>query len=231
MMLARQLPGASVLVSADRYTAGRLAEHHLGSTVHVLDDGFQHVQLDRDVDLVLLGFEDLKSPVTLPGGSLREPVDCIVAADAVLMLSGENKSGPWEAPYFASSLDLPVFTVTRVPPPRAETTPAFAIAGIAEPQRFFDSARHDGWQIVGSRAFRDHYPYRSTDIASIVAAARAAGAHLIVTTEKDYVRLLPFRPFEMPVTCVPYVLEPERRDEFRTWLQASLDDARDVHRE
>ena len=47
LMLARQLPGVSILVSGDRYLAGRLAEHHFGSTVHVLDDGFQHLQLDR----------------------------------------------------------------------------------------------------------------------------------------------------------------------------------------
>src|SRR4051812_35187847 len=55
LMLARQLEGAAVLVSSERYLAGRVAEHHLGATVHVLDDGFQHLQLDRDVDILLIG--------------------------------------------------------------------------------------------------------------------------------------------------------------------------------
>ena len=61
-----------------------LAEQQLGATVHVLDDGFQHLQLDRDIDLVIVGREDIAHPVTLPGGRLREPLDTIVAADAVL---------------------------------------------------------------------------------------------------------------------------------------------------
>ena len=81
-MLARQLPGVSVLVASDRYLAGRLAEHHLGATVHVLDDGFQHLQLDRDADILLVGREDIETPVTLPGGRLREPLDTLIAADA-----------------------------------------------------------------------------------------------------------------------------------------------------
>ena len=61
-MLARQLDGVSVLVSPDRYLAGRLAEHQFGATVHVLDDGFQHLQLDRDVDLVIVGRDDIARP-------------------------------------------------------------------------------------------------------------------------------------------------------------------------
>jgi hypothetical protein len=84
LMLARQLPGASVLASPDRYLAGRLAEHHLGATVHVLDDGFQHLQLDRDVDIVLVGREDVDDPVTLPAGRLREPLDTLIVADAIV---------------------------------------------------------------------------------------------------------------------------------------------------
>ena len=73
LMLARQLPGACVLSCPDRYLAGRLAEHHLGATVHVLDDGFQHLQLDRDVDLLIVARDDLARSATLPAGRLREP--------------------------------------------------------------------------------------------------------------------------------------------------------------
>ena len=76
-MLARQLPGVPVLVASDRYLAGRLAETRLGCTVHVLDDGFQHFELERDVDLVLLSPEDVERPVTLPSGRLREPIDVV----------------------------------------------------------------------------------------------------------------------------------------------------------
>ena len=68
LMLARHLPGVAVLVCPDRYLAGRLAEQHLGATVHVLDDGFQHLQLARDVDLLIVGDEDLERPRVLPCG-------------------------------------------------------------------------------------------------------------------------------------------------------------------
>jgi tetraacyldisaccharide 4'-kinase len=71
LMLARELGGVSVLVSSDRYLAGRLAEHALAATVHVLDDGFQHLQLDRDIDIVLIG------ATTLPDRSrCRRAVGC-----------------------------------------------------------------------------------------------------------------------------------------------------------
>ncbi len=85
-MLARQLPGAIVMVSADRFIAGHLAEHHLGATVHLLDDGFQHLQLDRDIDIVLVAAADLAGGPTLPSGRLREPADVLVAADAIVAI-------------------------------------------------------------------------------------------------------------------------------------------------
>ena len=105
-MLARQLPGVSVLVSTDRYLAGRFAEHHLGATVHVLDDGFQHLQLERDIDLLIVGREDVERPQTLPGGRLREPLDTVIAADAVLTSDDEVTIS-------AAGTDLPVFRLRR----------------------------------------------------------------------------------------------------------------------
>ncbi len=74
-MLARNLPGVVVIVSADRYLAGRLAERRFGCDVHLLDDGFQHLQLARDIDLLLAGDEDIDRPSVLPAGRLREPLD------------------------------------------------------------------------------------------------------------------------------------------------------------
>ncbi len=90
LMLARRLDGVAVLASGSRYLAGRLAEHHFGCTVHVLDDGFQHFDLDRDADLVLLAPEDLTDPRTLPSGRLREPLDAASAADAFIALDGAD---------------------------------------------------------------------------------------------------------------------------------------------
>src|SRR4029079_673005 len=75
LMLARQLEGVAVLVSSSRHLAGRLAEHHFGCTVHVLDDGVQHFAVARDADLVIVSSKDVERPATLPPGRLREPLD------------------------------------------------------------------------------------------------------------------------------------------------------------
>ena len=85
LMLAERLPGACVLVCADRHRAGRLAEERFDATVHVLDDGFQHLSLDRDVDLVVIGAADAVERRTLPAGRLREHPDTAGAADALLV--------------------------------------------------------------------------------------------------------------------------------------------------
>lgn len=88
-MLARALAGIAVLVSPDRYLAGRLAERRLGCTVQLLDDGFQHVQLERDVDLLVMAKADLDERL-LPFGSLREPLAAARAADALLVAGDET---------------------------------------------------------------------------------------------------------------------------------------------
>ncbi len=232
LMLARQLPGACVLVSPDRYLAGRLAEHQLGATVHLLDDGFQHLQLDRDIDILIIGKDDVAAPVTLPSGRLREPLDICIVADAIVAADPEVEIE-------AAGHDIPVFHVRRmlaplvgsesgVPPAGADAGALAAVAGIAEPARFFADLRRAGYTLADSVAFRDHHPYSQRDVVRIFARAAAAGAVAVVTTEKDFVRLLPFRPFRMPVLWAPLTMEPDPLPGFRRWLAGSLDAARDT---
>lgn len=245
LMLARQLDGACVLVSPDRYLAGRLAEHHLGATVHVLDDGFQHLQLERDIDILILGRDDIARPFTLPHGRLREPLDTCIAADAIVAADADVEVD-------VHGLDVPIFRVTRSVAPAgvahgadgaarganggagaaggdaSARLPVAAVAGIATPSRFFDDLRAAGYAVVETMPFRDHHPYSRRDVDRMMARAAAAGAAAIVTTEKDLVRLLPFRPFRMPVLRVPLTMEPDPRPEFRQWLARSVGAARDT---
>ena len=223
LMLARQLPGACVLSASDRYLAGRLAELHLGATIHLLDDGFQHLQLDRDVDLLIVGRDDIAHAATLPAGRLREPLDTMIAADAILAADGEVVVEPAVA-------SPPVFRLRRSPLPNPpDGRSALAIAGIAEPGRFFDDLRAAGWALAETIAFRDHHPYSARDVDRILQRAARAGAARIVTTEKDMVRLLRFRPFVVPVVGVPFRMQPEPPDEFNAWLADAIRSARDLH--
>jgi tetraacyldisaccharide 4'-kinase len=217
MMLAHALPGASVLVGADRYLSGLLAERRFGCTVHLLDDGFQRVQLARDVDIVLLSRDDLRDRV-LPAGRLREPLSALRRADAVITEVGCANPDP-ARPAFAYARTL---AAAAVP-----SSPVVAVAGIARPERFFQQLRQAGWPVARELPFPDHHPFARTDVDRLAVAARDCGATLVVTTEKDLMRLLPWRPFPIPVTAIPLDFEIEPAAAFRDWLRARLVAARD----
>lgn len=199
-VMARRLPGVPVLVAASRYEAGLVAERDHGCTVHLLDDGFQHLALARDVDLLVLSAADVRERV-LPAGRLREPAVAAWAADAWLVGEGspaEVASALGPAPDTASpavfALGTRVGTARRVTPfgEVAPVTPgqAIAVSGIARPERFFAAARAAGWSIAREWQFRDHHWFTERDWRAIADAARAVGA-TVLTTEKDAVRLEP----------------------------------------
>jgi tetraacyldisaccharide 4'-kinase len=210
-MLARALRGVSVVVSADRHAAGRVAEMRLGATVHVLDDGFQHVRLARDADLVLVSASDLDEAV-LPVGRLREPLDAASTADAVLVPgSAADRARVRDA------LDCsPIFDVVASTGALCLVQPfgeirgvqhgarVLAVAGIARPQRFVDGLTAAGFDVAKALTFRDHHWFDASDLRRIEDAAQTAECSVIVTTE---VRI-----------------EPEST--FRTWLASRLAAAR-----
>jgi tetraacyldisaccharide 4'-kinase len=234
LMLARALPGVAVLVSASRAWAGALAERRLGVTVHLLDDGFQHVQLGRDLDLVVATAEDERDR-PLPGGRLREDVSTLRRADALLVAGAT----PGEASAFAARWDVPhAFAVARSRSvPRliepwgqalrlGRDRPVVALAGIAEPDRFFDGLVQDGWTVAARIGLRDHQPVGPRDIDRLLGALERTGAAAVLTTEKDAVRLLPQRPLPMPIAYVPLAVEIQPADVFAAWLLGGLAAAR-----
>jgi tetraacyldisaccharide 4'-kinase len=214
-MLARAVPRAAVLVSSSRYAAGRIAESRLGCTVHVLDDGFQHFDLMRDVDLLVT--PDASDTRTLPFGRLREPLDAASDADALLVEStlsiDDGQIGPTAA-------GKPRFTFTRRLGGPAPDRPAFAFAGIAKPERFFADLERAGWTLAGRRSFGDHHHYSGSELEEIVRAAKSSGAEVILTTEKDVVRLA----VTPHITAVP--LEVTLEPAFAPWLAGRLRAAR-----
>ena len=225
-MMARRLAGVAVMVGDDRFLAGVLAERRFGRTVHLLDDGFQHLQVERDVDLLVISEDDL-SDRPLPGGGLREPLTAAAVADAALVSAG-----------YATAVDRvartvgirTAFQVTRVlgAPRTIAATPesvvvppqsrVFAVAAIARPERFFSDVAAAGWDLVGSLSFRDHHRFTRSDVKRIGAAARAAAAAIVLTTQKDGVRLEPCDLGDLPIAAVPLIVGIEPADAFRRWL-------------
>jgi tetraacyldisaccharide 4'-kinase len=234
LMLARALPGVPVLVSPDRYLAGTLAERRLGATVHILDDGFQHLQLNRDVNLLLVGEEDLDDR-PLPAGRLREGLNAAAAADAALVTAGYDAA----ADRIARGLRITtVFRVTRtIGAPRrvagnhdSVVVPTdsriFVVSGIARPQRFAADLSSAGWTVAGTMAFGDHHRFTPRDLRRIALGARAASSAIILTTEKDAVRLGACDLGDLPIASVPLVVGIEPQEQFRSWLMARVSRAR-----
>jgi tetraacyldisaccharide 4'-kinase len=232
MLLARALPGVPVLVCPDRYLAGCAAETKFGATVHLLDDGFQHVKLARDVDLLLADPGDLDDRV-LPAGRLREPIANASVADAVIV-PGE---GPDAARAVAERLGVrEAFAMTRRlgslwmlrdrdARPAADA-PLFAMAGIARPERFFDDLRVAGLNVVGTMVFADHHAFTPGDLSRIDAAARSSGAAAVVTTEKDAVRLEGLDLGAVPFAAIPLQTRIEPAEAFGSWLMDRIEQAR-----
>jgi tetraacyldisaccharide 4'-kinase len=130
----------------------------------------------------------------------------------------------------AVGVEAPFFRTRRAlgSSPALKGTRVLAFAGIASPARFFQDLNSLDCVVLATRAFRDHHPYSRRDLDSLVTEATAAGAAALVTTEKDLVRLLPYRPFRMPVYGVALTMEPDPLPEFRQWLAGSLRAARDI---
>jgi len=232
LMLAQSIEGAAVLVSPSRYLAGRLAEARFGCSVHLLDDGFQHLELARDVDLLVTPPSDFDDLRTLPFGRFRESIESAAAADAVFVpvdegMTPEEMAGRLhvaQAFGFERTLDTP--RLVEPPGVRVGATPsrAYAVAGIARPERFFADLEKAGWQLTGTLRFRDHHRYSAGDVADIARAAERSAADLVLTTEKDMVRLSPHRWAGPPLAWVPLrvTIEPA----CRPWLESRLARAR-----
>jgi tetraacyldisaccharide 4'-kinase len=175
MELARG--GLRVFVGAERLAAGRLAEADGGRGVHVLDDGFQHRRLGRELDVVLLTLEEVGDWL-LPAGNRREPLRALGRADVVVVREEELVA----LRKFVEGKT--VWVIRRV---LEVTMPARAVAfcGIARPEGFFSMLPG----LAGRVAFADHQRYGEAEVARLVEVARSVGAGGFVTTAKDEVKL------------------------------------------
>ena len=231
-LLAEMLLGVAAVISdANRVRAARWAQDNLNSNCFILDDGFQHLRLARDLNIVSV---DALNPWggrrLLPGGRLREPLAGLARADLIILTRAEQSQEIDSLRKEAGSLSAgrPILlarTRTTAIRPLAETLvkddaaeifyrppstgnllspvePVAAFCALGNPSAFFNHLRSDGHALSYTRVFPDHYVYEQADVDALVFEARRKGARALLTTAKDGVKLRSLR-FELP--C--YVLE------------------------
>jgi tetraacyldisaccharide 4'-kinase len=209
-LLANNLPDVPVAVDGDRYRATTLAEKWLSPDLFLMDDGFQHIRLARDYDIVLVpGDEDLSRTACLPAGPLREPLSALKEADVVVCISspgvnraiGKESDQPWCK---ALEADVPVHLARLAPNglhrledqnevdmrELAESRVG-AFCGIARPETFWRTLEEMGLHVAERIDFPDHHPYSGEDHRDLL--RRLSDLDRLVTTEKDAVKLRQYR--------------------------------------
>ena len=211
-LMATQLHGVPVLVGRDRYTAGMEAVKRYRPDVILLDDGYQHLRLKRDLNIVLMDAEHpFGNGHLLPRGTLREPVDALHEADVVVLTRSEKtRPGTFTRlrrmvhprPLFAcrhqsvprGALKSGSFFADRLEPVDGalgdlRKGSGFAFAGLGRNDAFFQAITCSGMPLAGEMGFEDHHIYSHEDLIHIGRSAETTGAGFLVTSDKDFVRL------------------------------------------
>jgi tetraacyldisaccharide 4'-kinase len=230
MVLAARAPRVPVLVGRDRTLVGWRALAAFGAEVLVLDDGFQHHRLQRDVDLVVFdGGLGLGNRRMLPRGPLREPLNALrhaqavgvvdgplPAADAALVERVSAGAHRFEARRVPAAL-RPLRGGNAVSPELLRGAEVGLLAALAYPAEFRRSLESSGARVVAERTFRDHYRYRERDLRGL-----AAEAPLWVTTEKDAVKIPPAWVGDADVRVLRIELEVAEPERLLSWIDLLL---------
>jgi tetraacyldisaccharide 4'-kinase len=222
-LLARRLPGTAVVVGESRYEAARVAVEGCRATAVVIDDGFQHRTLVKDVDIVVVnGGNPWGNGRLFPRGNLREPPAALRKAHLVVVT---NPPGPVavrdiervlrlhnrRAPLVTA--DYRVADVWEVSGGVRGVSADLAgrrvvvLAGLASPRGFAETVRGLGAEVASVAEFPDHHWYEPGDLAAATARARLVGAEGLVTTEKDWVRLQGLPQTDLPIWVVPIAMD------------------------
>jgi tetraacyldisaccharide 4'-kinase len=222
-------------VGKDRFAEGQRLASQQPVDVFLLDDGFQHLRLARDLDILLLdSSQQLGGESLLPAGSLREPISAMSRANLVVFTRTETTPGAIEAigklnqfPVFAAATRLLGFRrlggeIALLSSSEIGKGPFFAFCGLGNPEAFFRDLRNWGLALAGQTTYADHHRYSDAEVLEILAAGKQAGANALVTTEKDAQNLLWQNSSETPVyiAVIDLVVSPEA--DFRNALDQTL---------
>ena len=241
MMLARSLVGkAAVVCDADRVAGAKWAIENLNPDLLLLDDGFQHLRMGRDLDLVAV---DATNPWgagrLLPAGTLREPVNSLSRADCIIVTRTDKAINADLQERLRQATDAPIFRSTTVvrriraldsleDETDKETLlkqPISAFCGIGNPHAFFQQLRDEGFELPRTEAFRDHHKYSQTEIDHLSRAATDAGAQALITTAKDAVKLASMR-FGLPCYVVEIEMQIHEADRLLALIDQKIETRR-----
>lgn len=198
LLIARRL-NVPVIVGEERFAAGEFAEKQFGPQLHLLDDGFQHRALYRDFDIVLVTPDDARDRL-LPAGRLREPLDSLVRADAIVLASGATLDA------FPLKEKL-VWRVRRGIVVKDVPSRPVVFCGIARPKNFLLQLRAAGVEPVADAIYRDHHSYTEADIRDLLSLRQRSEADGFITTEKDAINLGRFLSALHPLAVIPVKME------------------------
>jgi tetraacyldisaccharide 4'-kinase len=189
--------------------------------IHILDDGFQHRQLSRDIDILLVNDEDWHDRL-LPVGNLRESLNATRRASALAIpaddsgFEAELRNWGWAGPIWRLRRHMEIPQISG---------PVVAFCGIARPDQFFAGLKAAGISLASEITFADHHRYSSRDMERVSSSARSAGAAAVVTTEKDRIRLeklISTMPSSLPLETVRLTVSIDDESQVCGWLSERL---------
>lgn len=201
-LLARNNPSLPVIVGKNRYQAGKTAIKNFNPNVIILDDGFQHLSIDRDLNIVLLNsICPLGNGYIFPAGFLREPVSSLKRAD-IILYTHSDESTDNDCENLLLKEDVPKFRTTHafekivcmkdkkvISPEELNKKKVVAFCGIGESDSFKNKIELYGAEVIYYKFYPDHYVYRLSDLQFIHGTAEKLKADLILTTQKDGVKI------------------------------------------
>jgi tetraacyldisaccharide 4'-kinase len=228
LLLAEKLKSeAAVICDVDRVEAARWAIQNLDADLFILDDGFQHLRLARDLNILVI---DATNPRgngrLLPAGNLRESPDQLARADCIVITRADDvaQAEALQCEIHQLSKGRPVFlsrmkidglrrlssemNQSSVSTDELKSGPVAAFCGVGNPESFFAQLRRAGFHLSYTKAFRDHHVYRQTDLDRVIDESTVRGAHALLTTAKDEVKLRSLS-CEMPCYVVDVAIEIE----------------------
>ncbi len=197
--LATNCQGTSVLTCSNRIKAAKYAQEKLYSNRLILDDGFQHQKMKRDLNILVVDSQkQFSNGFVLPLGALREPLAEIKRADKIIVVNKRfnDKSAKAYARYLRKKYNKPCFVCSMVPDKVyniktgeliADNTPVVSFSAIGQPEQFYSLLR--GYDVMATRDFADHHLYTRDDINELISLKDANSANALITTEKDAVKL------------------------------------------